>query len=99
MYVDAALVHVGDLQFRFVELAKVRLRRRRPPAETGDGIVLAADLDDLVVEHVGMKVDDERNVGMFLAHGATHTRADGFRTGRAVGAGSMILHGPPLDLQ
>jgi hypothetical protein len=64
MHVDAALVHVGDLQLGIKKLAQVGARRRLLLAEAGDGVAAGADRAQLLVKHVGVEIDHERDVGV-----------------------------------
>jgi len=50
------------------KLAQVGARRRLLLAEARDGVAAGADFAQLLVEHVRMEIDDERNVGMLARH-------------------------------
>jgi hypothetical protein len=65
VHVDAALVHVGDLQLRIEKPSQIGARRRLLLAEARDGVAAGAARAQLLVEHVGVEVDHERDVGVF----------------------------------
>jgi hypothetical protein len=65
VHVDSALIHRCHLPSRVehevvdVRKARARLRKARPGAEPRGGAVGAGHLENLLVEHVGVDVDDQ----------------------------------------
>jgi hypothetical protein len=75
-HVDAALIHVGDLEFGIEKSLQIGARWRLLFSEARNGIAAGANLAQLRVEHVCMKIDHKRNIGMLARHNGLRLLSD-----------------------